>query len=307
MDLGAEELVLIGGDVVHACCNGGLPALARGGEASEVVCMKPAVTAELIFGCAIESVEADPESVRVSAFYECPEAEGFPGGPFTGMLLAGGLDDAPRVVPPAAVVCGLLGVNHFWRRVVVLVGGVYRSECQDGIVGAELVIEDGLLSIGLAGQDEDGADHERLDHCGVVAFRGFRDPGAVFKEKCAHGGQVLRLVVFEIEVQSDERPIAVIPVSKGLLDDGPDAIEEVMLHGWFMAGDRVAVGDDGPAAAALRIGEPAKVLFDGNRGSSSECSIDAVVPPLVVWVAIVRIHDGASTGVSTAGRWLLSN
>lgn len=128
IDLASEEFVLIGGDVVYACSDGGLPPFASGGDVTEVIAVEPAVTAKLVFRRAIESVEPNPQAVRMSALYQGPKAAHLLGCPFACMLLASGLDHPPGIVPPAAIVSSLFGIDQFWRCVVVLLGGVHRSK-----------------------------------------------------------------------------------------------------------------------------------------------------------------------------------
>ena len=107
---------------------------------------------------------------------------------------------------------------------------------------------------------------------------------------------MFRLVVFEVQIQRDQGPIAMIPVPQRLLDDGTDAIEEVMLHGRLVPAQRLAMRDDRPALASLWVRVPGKILFNRERGSRRQCPIDPIAPPLEIWVAVVRVHEGARTG-----------
>src|SRR3569833_3031416 len=164
----------------------------------------------------------------------------------------------------------------------------------------KLVIEDDLLSIGFTGQNQNWANHERLNSISMVFFGSLSDPGAVLQKQGSSRSEVLGFVIFEVQVQSNDRPIAMISFPQCLLDDGSNAIEEIVLHRWLMAGDWISVSDDGPALPGLWIGVPGKILLDCNGGACCERSIDAVMPPLGVGIAIVRVHDGTCSGMCSS-------
>jgi hypothetical protein len=73
---------------------------------------------------------------------------------------------------------------------------------------------------------------------------------------------VFRLVRFEIEIQRNQRPAPIIAVSQSLLDDGPDALEEVLLHRRFRTVGRLPMAHDGSRLACGFIGVPQQILFD---------------------------------------------
>ena len=106
---------------------------------------------------------------------------------------------------------------------------------------------------------------------------------------------MLRLVVFEVEIERDERPIAVVTVPQRLLYDGPNALEEILIHGRLIAVGRFPVGDNRPAAPGLGIGMPGQILLDGQWSARRKSTIDAVAPPFEVGITVVRIHDRART------------
>jgi hypothetical protein len=54
-------------------------------------------------------------------------------------------------------------------------------------------------------------------------------------KKGENGGQMFGLVVFEVEIQRDERPVAVVTFLEGLFHDRLNALEKVLLHGWLGA------------------------------------------------------------------------
>jgi hypothetical protein len=66
-----------------------------------------------------------------------------------------------------------------------------------------------------------------------------------------------------------------------------------------MTADGSSVGYDRPRFSGLWICIPIEVLLNGNRCTHRECTVYAVVPPLVIGVAVMCIHHRAA-----AGKWL---
>jgi len=60
---GPELLVLVAGDVIHACGKCCVPALLDCSEGAEIVAMEPSIATEFLFRSAIESVEANPQAL----------------------------------------------------------------------------------------------------------------------------------------------------------------------------------------------------------------------------------------------------
>ena len=59
-----QQFILIAGDVINTSLLSGAPAYLCGSKQTEVIAPKPTITAFLLIGCPVESVEADPESSR---------------------------------------------------------------------------------------------------------------------------------------------------------------------------------------------------------------------------------------------------
>ena len=100
----------------------------------------------------------------------------------------------------------------------------------------------------------------------------------------------------EVEIERDERPVAMIAFFESTFDYGADTIEEVVLHGGLVATDRRAVGNDGPGFTGLCVGVPVEILLDRERCTGRERTVNSVVPPFVIRITIVRIHHGAASG-----------
>src|ERR1700760_4414558 len=98
---------------------------------------------------------------------------------------------------------------------------------------------------------------------------------------------MLWLFSFEVEVQRNERPVAVIALLEGLFDDRSNMVEEVVLHCWLVTADGFSMGDERCRLPGLGIGVPVEILLDGERCSGGECAVDAVVPPFKIGITIV--------------------
>src|SRR6202007_1516108 len=107
--------------------------------------------------------------------------------------------------------------------------------------------------------------------------------------------QVLRLIIFEIEVERNDRPIPMVAVPQSLLYDRPHPLEEILIHGWFVAVSRFSMCDHRPAASGLGISMPGQVLLDSHGSARRKSTINAVAPPFKVGIAVVRIHHRACT------------
>ena len=113
---GSQQFILIRSDVVDVRGDRGAPARSCRIQRAEVIAAKPSITAQLVRRCAIEGVEANPETIRVGLLDQRLQAVHLLRGPVAGVVLSIGLDDPPGIVPPAAVVVGLLGVEYLQVR-----------------------------------------------------------------------------------------------------------------------------------------------------------------------------------------------
>src|ERR1700742_2327311 len=104
---------------------------------------------------------------------------------------------------------------------------------------------------------------------------------------------MLRLVVFEIQVQCDEWPIAMVTVPQRLLHYGANPLEEILLHGWLRSVGRLPMSHNGPAAPGLGIGMPGQILLNGEWSPCGKRAVDTIAPPLKVRVTVMRIHHCA--------------
>src|ERR1700677_1095568 len=104
---------------------------------------------------------------------------------------------------------------------------------------------------------------------------------------------MLRLVVFEIQVEGNDRPIAMVAVPQRLLHNGANPLEEILIHGWLFARGRLPMGHNRPATPSLGIGMPGEVLLNGEWSACRKRAVDAVAPPFKVGIAVMRIHHCA--------------
>jgi len=298
---GGEGFVLVGGDVVDAGFGGCGPADAGGFFGAEIVTAEPAVATELLLGFAVEGVKANPQIVGVGVADEHVEAGFFFGGPVASVGLPGGFDDVPTVVPPAVVVVGGIGREGFRRSGRILGIRTDGAEEEQTPADGNLIVEDGFLRVGFAGENEDGADIEGLEIADVGGARRGGEPVLVFGKQLPDGGEMLGLFGFEVEIESDERPIAVIPFPQSFLDDGADALEEIFAHVRLGAGGGSAVADERSHFACAGIALPEEVLFDGEGSAGGKRAVDAVGPPLEIGVAVVGVHKDAGAGSERGG------
>jgi hypothetical protein len=104
---------------------------------------------------------------------------------------------------------------------------------------------------------------------------------------------MLGLVRLEIEVQHDERPVAMGAGCERALDERPDALEEVLAQRRFLACIRLLVGND-RAAGLRRRARPREILFDGHGHAGGEGTVDPIAPLPVIGVRVVGVQKNAA-------------
>src|SRR5689334_13705803 len=92
---------------------------------------------------------------------------------------------------------------------------------------------------------------------------------------------------FEIEIECDQRPIAMVATTKRVFYDGANALKEILLQGWLVPGNRSAMRNDRPRTSSAWIGVPERILLDGERRSCRESAVNPVPPPFKIRVAVV--------------------
>ena len=273
---------------------------------AEVVARRPAAIVGL--GMAVERVEADPQAAAVRQRGERREARRVGGRPRAGVGLAAALDHRPREVHPAAIVGGaardqlgrtepgqlrdrLLALPHLGFDV-----DRDRAEHTQAPADRNAIVEGRLLRVGVAGQHQHGLDVERRGARAVGDARRRREPRVVGAQRLPDRRVVLRLVGLQVEVEDDERPRLTTAVAERLLDDRPDALEEVRRQRRLGPGERLAVRQDAARHAAPRIAEPDQVLLDRHRQAGRERPVDPITPPAAVRVAVVRVEEDPRAG-----------
>src|SRR5215467_10587517 len=105
---------------------------------------------------------------------------------------------------------------------------------------------------------------------------------------------MLWLLCFEIEIEGNHWPIALIPAAERIFNHRANPLEEILLQCWFVSRNWSAMCDDRPRTSSARIGVPERILLDRKRRSRRESAVNPVSPPFKVRIAVVRIHQGAS-------------
>ena len=83
--------------------------------------------------------------------------------PWAGVRLAPFFDHAPGIIPPSAVIVGRLWLENLGRGHRVCHIGMHGAEDKKVAADRDVVIEDGLLNVRLARENEDGTNSEWLD------------------------------------------------------------------------------------------------------------------------------------------------
>lgn len=94
---------------------------------------------------------------------------------------------------------------------------------RDAIIRPELVLEDCLLCIRLTGQHQNRLDKQRSFNINRSATRRGTEPRLVFSKEGQNSDDLLGLVVLEIEIERDQRPISSISFAPGVFNNGTDA------------------------------------------------------------------------------------
>ena len=113
----AYSSVLIGGDEIDARGDCGAPAHARGVERREIVAGRPSHALAVFGRMTVQRVEANPQSAVVRRADPQTQSIGVLRRPFPRVVLSLGLDDAPRIVRPAAIVRGGGAPGSAWSGV----------------------------------------------------------------------------------------------------------------------------------------------------------------------------------------------
>src|SRR5579864_1168422 len=111
-------------------------------------------------------------------------------------------------------------------------------------------MEDSPLPVGLAGQNKQWADRQRLHVLELRAARRGRQPSPVFLQQRPDCGEMLRFLGLEIEIEGDDWPRISMTLPQRALDERPDALEKVVPHRRFAPGESerrlawLVVGDE---------------------------------------------------------------
>src|SRR5262249_38675224 len=70
--------------------------------------------------------------------------------------------------------------------------------------------------------------------------------------------------------------------------------EKILLESGFGTLCRYVMRKYRPRLFCPRVGVPGEILFDRERCTGGQSSIDSVAPPFAVWIAIVRVEQHAS-------------
>lgn len=99
------------------------------------------------------------------------------------------------------------------------------------------------------------------------------------------------MVVFEIEMQNDERPARGIVFGKRFFNDRAHSGEEIILQLRLRTGGLSRVGDHDSAAHARSIGIPGEILLDRDGKTRAQRPLQAVRPFAFIRITVVRVHN----------------
>src|ERR1700728_3943973 len=125
----------------------------------------------------------------------------------------------------------------------------------------------------------------------IVGLECCRDPRLILAQKLPDGVKNCGLVVLEIEMQDNDRPLLALIFGNSLLDHGAHLLEEIIVKSRLGAGGLGRVRNHDAALAGSWIDIPCQILLDGNWKSRSKSALDPVVPFAFVRIAVMRIQN----------------
>ena len=154
------------------------------------------------------------------------------------------------------------------------------------------VIKDLLLFVCLFGYHQDGLAVDRREPRRIARLHCSRQQVFVLAEHLPDGLEQRCLVILEVEMQNDERPLTAPIFCDDLFHNGTHLLEEIVLQCGFLTCWVGRVGDDNATFAGRWINVPGKVLLDGYRKAGVESSLNTIIPMSLVGIAVMRIQNG---------------
>jgi hypothetical protein len=93
-------------------------------------------------------------------------------------------------------------------------------------------------------------------------------------------------------VQDYYWPLAALVFSDDPSYNGTHLLEKIILQSGLSASWVGRMGDDNAALTGGWVDVPGEVLFDGNRKTGVESTLDAIIPMSLVWITVMRIQHG---------------
>src|SRR5665213_1021503 len=100
------------------------------------------------------------------------------------------------------------------------------------------------------------------------------------------------LIVLEVEMQNDDRPLVALVFGNCFFDNGADLLEKIIFEAGLSAGWVWRVRDDDAALSRRGINIPGEVLLDGDGEARIKGTLNAIVPLPIVGVAVMGIQNG---------------
>ena len=307
---------LIGCHEIGPSRNGRTPTRPGGLDRAEVVASGPAGGLLLSVGMTIERPQANPQPGRVRVLHERAQARVVFRRPLASVTLAPRFNDRPRRIPPATII-RRARQRRRWQclpeqplrrlRVGPLPG---RWAKRDGAEQTQFrpnrdcVGESGCLRVGGSREHEHGLHVQRSGLRAVVRSLRRGQPFVVFPEERPQRAKVLWIVRLQVEIENDEGPRAPVVVSERALDQRTDTLEKRVAQRGLLAVKWLAVRHDRPPRPIAFSRSPDKVLFDRQRYSCAERSIDAVGELSVVRIRVVGIQQNPRANRYRGRLWL---
>ena len=264
-ELPCQIFVLIDRQEIHPGANRSTPANERSLHRTKIVGVRPAIVAFSRGRGPIQRMESNPKAMPVSVAHKLIQASLTLSRPFARPVLPFPFDDAPRIIPPAAIIIHWLrSQNLRWRgRIPIIKRGC--AEGEQPVALGHLMVKDLLLRLRFAGQNQNRFYIEQRDRMNVPQPGGAGDPIRVFAKQVPDSFQMFRLFAFEVRIESDLRPIAPVGVLQRLFHDGAHAFEEVVLQRPFKPSGVFAMRQNRPSRSGSRIDVPGQILFNSQR------------------------------------------
>src|SRR4051812_10265918 len=152
-------------------------------------------------------------------------------------------------------------------------------------------VKDLLLVIVVLRENQKRFPIERRKHAVIPGFRSGRNPRFMERKQVPNGLNGRKAVVFEVEMDHNQRPRILLGLFQCPFNDGPDAFEKMSLQCWVGGTGGGAVSDTCRHLPAGGVAKRCNILLDRDGKSRRERAVDAISPFAVVRIAVMRIQE----------------